>query len=107
MALTAQQAQQIQAIAAQVEVAWREITKTRTALSFLIQHGKATCTDIKTYNLLAKSTYFYQRAMADTIRGAGGQAPVSTHPGQTSAAQNIWTGGDIGSGWSVVGDASA
>ena len=55
--LTATQAQQLQTIAAQVEVAWREITKTRTSLSFLIQSGRATCNDIKTYNLLAKSTY--------------------------------------------------
>lgn len=77
--LTATQAQQLQQIAAQVEVAWRNISSSRTALSFLIQSGKATCTDIKTYNLLAKSTYYYQRSMADTIRGAGGQAP-EVHP---------------------------
>lgn len=79
MSLTAQQAQQLQAIAAQVEVSWREISKSRTALSYLIQAGRATCTDIKTYNLIAKASHYYQRSMADTIRAAGGQAP-EVHP---------------------------
>lgn len=73
--LTPAQAQGIQQIAAQVEAAHREIVKSRTALSILINAGRATCTDVKTYNLLAKSTYFYQKAMADTVRGAGGQPP--------------------------------
>jgi hypothetical protein len=77
--ITPQQAQQLQAIAAQVEVAWQNITKAKTALSYLMQAGKATCTDVKTYNLLAKGTYYYQKSMADTIRGAGGQAP-DIHP---------------------------
>jgi hypothetical protein len=78
--LTPQQIQGIQAIAAQVETAHREITRSRTYLSILINAGRATCTDVKTYNLLAKSTYFYQKSMADTIRGSGGQPPEVSPP---------------------------
>lgn len=78
--LTPQQTQAIQQIATNVEAAHREVTRSRTALSYLIQAGKATCTDIKNYNLIAKSTYFYQKSMSDTIRGAGGQAPVIPDP---------------------------
>lgn len=74
--LTPEQAQQIQALAANVEVAWREVNRSKTALSYLIQVGRATCSDVKTYNLIAKSTYFYQKSMADLIRGAGGNAPA-------------------------------
>lgn len=78
--LTADQVSQLQALSANVEVAWQNITRARAALSFLINAGKATCNDIKTYNLVAKSTYYYQRTMADTIRAAGGQAPAIPAP---------------------------
>lgn len=78
--LTPQQAAELQALAANVEQAYREITRMRTALSYLVNAGRATCSDVRTYNLFAKSTYFYQKSMSDLIRGAGGSAPVVQEP---------------------------
>jgi len=78
--LTPEQAAQIQAMMANVEEAHRAVVTSRTALSALIAGGKATCTDVRTYNLLAKAVYAYQASVAGIIRANGGAAPAIPPP---------------------------
>lgn len=78
--LTQSQVVAIQGLTANVDLTYRTLIKSRTALSFLIAHGQATCNDVKTYNAMMQSTYFYQKGIADIIRAQGGTAPAVQPP---------------------------
>ncbi len=78
--LTEQQAQDVQVMLANVEAAHQETVKARTALSLLIAIGKATCGDVRAYNLNTKAIYAYQASVCGIIRAAGGDAPVIPPP---------------------------
>lgn len=75
MTLTQAQINDIQALTSNVETASRALVKSKTALSYLIQLGQAMCTDVRSYNLMVKSTYLYQKSIADIIRASGATAP--------------------------------
>jgi hypothetical protein len=61
----------VQELTANVEEAYKALQRSRTALSALITAGQATCNDIKTFNGVVKSTYFYQKAIAGIVRATG------------------------------------
>lgn len=78
--LTDQQVVDLQALMASVEAAYRENTRCRTALSGLINVGRATCQDVVSYNLATKAVYAYQASVCGIIRANGGNAPVVPPP---------------------------
>jgi hypothetical protein len=75
MTLTQAQINDIQALTANIETSSRALQRSKTALSYLIQLGQAMCTDVRSYNLMVKSTYLYQKSIADIIRASGSTAP--------------------------------
>lgn len=79
-ALTEQQAQDIGVMMANVEAAHKETVAARTALSALLAVGRATCGDVRAYNLNTKAVYAYQASVAGIIRANGGDAPVIPPP---------------------------
>lgn len=80
MTLTEQQVADVQAMMANVEAAFRENTRARTALSGLLAAGRATCEDVRSYNLATKAVYAYQASVAGIIRASGGDAPTIPPP---------------------------
>lgn len=78
--LTQAQVNAIQGLTTNVDLTYKTLLRSRTALSYLIGHGQATCNDVKTYNAQVQSTYFYQKAVADIIRAQGGTAPQVQPP---------------------------
>lgn len=78
--LTQQNINDVQALTANVDAAYRALIRSRTALSYLINAGQATCNDVKSYNLMVKATFFYQKSIADIIRASGGTPPAVQQP---------------------------
>lgn len=78
--LTPELAANIQGMMQNVEVAYRQVNKAKTALSALMNAGRATCNDVKTYNLQAKAVYAYQASVASIIKANGGAAPPIPPP---------------------------
>lgn len=78
--LTQQQINDVQALTANVDASYRALGRSRTALSYLINAGQATCNDVKAYNLMVKSTFFYQKSIAEIIRAQGGTPPAIQQP---------------------------
>jgi len=78
--LTPELVANIQGMMANVEVAHRQVTKAKTALSVLMNAGRATCNDVKTYNLQVKAVYAYQASVASIIKANGGAAPPIPPP---------------------------
>lgn len=78
--LTEQQAQDVRVMMANVEAAHQETVKARTALSALIAIGRATCGDVRAYNLNSKAIYAYQASVCGIIRAHGGDAPTIPPP---------------------------
>jgi hypothetical protein len=78
--LTPEMAENVQAMMANVETAYRQTNATRTALSMLISAGRATCNDVKLYNLRVKAVYAYQASVAGIIRANGGSPPTVPAP---------------------------
>lgn len=78
--LTPELAQNVQGMMANVEAAYRQVNKAKTALSALMAAGRATCNDVKTYNLQVKAVYAYQASVASIIKANGGSAPPIPPP---------------------------
>lgn len=110
MSLTQQQVQDIQALTSYVEQASRALQRSKTALSYLIQAGRAACTDVRSYNLMVKSTYLYQKSIADIIKANGSTPPDIPAPVYVAykgvsgeAATNIDCSGAQLKGWLMKG----
>lgn len=78
--LTPELAANVQAMMANVEQAYRQVNAAKTALSGLVNAGRATCNDVKIYNLQVKAVYAYQASVASIIRASGGAAPPISPP---------------------------
>jgi len=78
--LTPELAANVQGMMANVEQAFRQLTLAKTALSALLNAGRATCNDVKTYNLQVKAVYAYQASVASIIKASGGAAPPIPPP---------------------------
>lgn len=78
--LTPELAANVQGMMANVEAAYRQLNRAKTALSALMNAGRATCNDVKTYNLQAKAVYAYQASVASIIRANGAAAPPIPPP---------------------------
>lgn len=72
---TQEQADNLKALADNIEVIWRTLQRSKRALSVLTNAGRATCTDVLTYNQQVEYTYTYQRTLADLIKLNGGSPP--------------------------------
>jgi len=78
--LTQDQVTAIQGLTQNVDVAYRALQRSKTALSYLIIQGQATCNDVKNYNLMVQSTYYYQKSVTEIIKASGGSAPTVQPP---------------------------
>lgn len=78
--LTPELVANIQGMMANVETAYRQVNRAKTALSALMNAGRATCNDVKTYNLQVKAVYAYQASVASIIRANGGAVPPIPPP---------------------------
>jgi hypothetical protein len=71
MALTQDQSAALQRITGNVESGYQSMARAKTALSALIAAGKATCHEVRAYNLYTTAIYNFQKATLQTLRGAG------------------------------------
>lgn len=73
----ADEATRLKAVSDELEATYQLLRKAAANISGLVQLGKATCAEIKTYNLFALAIYNVQRGMLDTLRASGqSDAPV-------------------------------
>lgn len=79
MALTQDQSAALQRITGNVENGYQAMVRSKTALSVLIAAGKATCQEVRAYNLYTTAIYNFQKATLATMRGAG-QSDVPEKP---------------------------
>lgn len=105
--ITQEMADNVQAMMANVESAYRQTNAARTALSTLIAAGAATCRDVQLYNLQVSAVYAYQASVAGIIRANGGSpptVPAPTYVGWRGVSGDAFANVDCGSaqmrGWS-------
>lgn len=68
---TQDQVDQVKQVTDNIEATFQSLRKTAASLSALLAVGRATCDEIKAYNLYALAVYNTQRGMLTQIRAAG------------------------------------
>ena len=73
--------QLIKAITSNLESTYNNLRRSASSISGLLAVGRATCDELKVYNLWALATYNAQRGMLATLRNAGENVPtLPTYP---------------------------
>jgi len=67
----AQRAARIKSLTDAIEAAYKSTRVAQTKISGLLQFGKATCDEVRTYNLFALGIYDMQKSMLATLRAIG------------------------------------
>lgn len=84
----------VKLITDQLEATYQNLRVAASNLSGLLNVGRATCDEIKAYNLWALATYNAQRGMLDTLRAEGEQGVPDAPEYPTLFAWNGLTGED-------------
>lgn len=84
----------VKLITDQLEATYQNLRLAASNLSGLLNVGRATCDEIKAYNLWALATYNAQRGMLDTLRAEGEQGVPDAPEYPTLFAWNGLTGED-------------
>ncbi len=97
----ADQAQRLKAIADGIERTWQAMRRSAANISGLLAVGKATCDEVRAYNLWALAVYNTQRGMLATLK-ANGESGVPELP----AAPTLftWKGMSGADAWKVSCD---
>lgn len=92
---TQQQIDDLKTVTDNIETTYQSLRRIAANLSVLLAAGRATCDEIKAYNLYALSVYNTQRGMLTQLRASGAEAPelppyptLFTWKGQTG--ENAW-----------------
>lgn len=102
----ADQAKQLKAIADNLESTWQSLRKAASHIAGLLQLGRATCDEVRAYNLWAVAIYNTQRGMLTTLR-ANGQTDVPQLP--PAPTLFTWKGVSGSDAWKIdcSGEASS
>lgn len=102
----ADQAQRLKTISDNLEASYQSMRRVASSISGLLQVGRATCDEVRAYNLWALAIYNTQRGMLQTLR-ANGEANVPTLP--PSPTLFTWKGMQGADAWKVdcAGQASS
>lgn len=84
----------VKLITDQLEATYQNLRLAAANISGLLQVGRATCDEIKAYNLWALATYNAQRGMLDTLRAQGEEGVPDAPEYPTLFAWNGLTGED-------------
>lgn len=79
----ADQAKQLKTIADNLEVTWQSLRRAAANIAGLLQAGRATCDEVRAYNLWAVAVYNTQRGMLATLRANGEQGVPELPPAPT------------------------
>jgi hypothetical protein len=96
--LTADQQAQIKRISDSIEACYQKLRAVAKNMSGLLQYGRATCDEVKAYNLYALSVYNTQRGMLAALRAAG-QTDVPALP--TFPTLFTWKGVSGADAWKL------
>lgn len=77
---TVAQAEHLQAMLADVEIAYQSLLRARQAINVLARAGALKCGDVRGYNLQSSAVWAYQSAAARLARAAGSQMPPIPDP---------------------------
>lgn len=91
-------AAQVKKVTDNIEAAYQALRRAASALGALVTAGRATCDEVKAYNLWALATYNAQRGMLTTLRAAGEQN-VPALP--TSPTLFVWKGVAGADAWKI------
>lgn len=94
----ADQAKQLKTIADNLEATWQSLRRAASHISGLLQLGRATCDEVKAYNLWALAIYNTQRGMLSTMR-ANGQTDVPALP--PAPTMFTWKGVQGADAWKI------
>lgn len=89
---------QVKTITDNLERTYQSLRKAVVALSALVQTGRATCDEVKSYNLWALAVYNAQRGMLTTLRAAGEPNVPSLPPAPTLF---VWKGVAGANAWKI------
>jgi hypothetical protein len=94
----ATQEQRLKRIADQLQVTYEMLRKAAANISGLLQLGRATCDEVKAYNLWALAIWNTQRGMLASLR-AGGEPNVPADPGPPTLF--VWKGVTGADAWKI------
>lgn len=91
-------ATRLKTISDNIEGMYQALRQCASNIAGLLQAGRATCDEIKAYNLWALATYNTQAGMLDTLR-ANGETGIPDLP--TAPTLFVWNGVDGSDAWSI------
>lgn len=94
----ADQAQRLKTIADNLEASYQSMRRAASSIAGLLQVGRATCDEVRAYNLWALALYQTQRGMLETLRANGEQGVPALPPSPTLFTWKGVTGADA---WKV------
>lgn len=102
----ADQAQRLKTISDNLEASYQSMRRAAGSIAGLLQVGRATCDEVRAYNLWAQALYNTQRGMLETLRANGETNVPALPPTPTMFAWKGVTGADA---WKVdcAGQASS
>lgn len=102
----ADQTQRLKTISDNLEASYQSMRRAAGSIAGLLQVGRATCDEVRAYNLWAQALYNTQRGMLETLRANGEQGVPALPPNPTMFA---WRGVSGADAWKIdcAGQASS